>query len=122
MRQFVTYLLVGALNTLFGYSTFAVFLLLGLHYAVAALLSTILGVLFNFHTIGRLVFGKRDPSLIVRFLGVYGVTYLLNVGALRLLHAEIEVLVAQAALVLPLAGVSFLMHQRLVFGREAVRP
>ncbi len=123
LPQFATYLLVGAINTLFGYATFALLLLLGLHYALAAFLSTILGVLFNFQTIGRIVFGSRDRSAIVRFVAVYGVTYLLNIGALRLLHGEhLDVLVAQALLVLPLAGLSFLLHQRFVFVQEAAEP
>lgn len=119
LPQLATYLVVGALNTLVGYGIFAGLLLAGLHYAVAALLSTILGVMFNFQTIGRIVFGSRDPSLIFRFVAVYGVTYLLNVGALRLLEARhLDVLLVQAVLVLPLAGVSFLLHQRFVFGQE----
>jgi len=117
-RQFATYLVVGVLNTAVGYGLFAVFLRAGLHYAVAALLSTILGVLFNFQTIGRIVFGSRDLSLIFRFIAVYGVTYFLNVGALRALEASrLDVLVVQALLLAPMAAVSFLLHQRFVFER-----
>ena len=120
--QFATYLAVGALNTLVGYGTFAALLWTGLHYALAALLSTIVGVMFNFQTVGRIVFGSRDPSLIFRFVAVYGVTYLLNVGVLRLLEPRHpDVLLVQAVLVLPLAGVSFLLHQRFVFGQEVAR-
>lgn len=114
---------MGAVNTAFGYGTFAVLLLLGLHYALAALLSTALGVLFNFQTIGRVVFGSRDPTLLLRFVAVYGATYLLNVGVLRLLEASrVHVLVVQALLVLPLAWVSFALHRRFVFAREVATP
>ncbi len=123
LPRFARYLVVGGVNTAFGYTTFAVLLRLGLHYAVAALLSTILGVLFNFQTIGRLVFGSRDPSLVFRFVGVYAATYLLNVGALRLLAGgPLDVLGTQALLVVPLAGISFVLHRRFVFGAEVAAP
>ncbi len=117
--RFAIYLLVGGLNTVAGYSMFAILLFLGLHYSVAVLLSTVLGVLFNFQTTGRIVFGSRDPSLVFRFVAVYGITYVLNVAALHVLQADrLNVLAVQAVLVLPLAAVSFLLHQRFVFGQE----
>lgn len=123
LPRFARFLVVGAVNTVFGYAGFAVLLLLGLHYAVAALLSTILGVLFNFQTIGRLVFGSREPWLIFRFVGVYGATYVLNVAALRLLAGgPLDILATQALLVLPMAGLSFALHRRFVFGREVAPP
>jgi putative flippase GtrA len=119
-RQLVAFVLVGILNTAFGYAAFAVLLLAGLHYALAAALSTILGILFNFQTIGRLVFGSRDPSLIFRFVGVYGVVYVLNVGALRLFaETSIPTLAAQALLLPAMAAVSFVLNQRFVFARGA---
>jgi putative flippase GtrA len=120
VRQFVTYLFVGGVNTAVGYGLFAVFLFAGLHYSVAALCSTVLGVLFNFQTIGRIVFGSRDPSLVFRFVAVYVVVYLMNVVALRVLEANrAGVLAVQAVLVLPLAALSFVLHRRFVFRRKA---
>jgi putative flippase GtrA len=119
-RQFVRFLVVGALNTAFGYALFAAFVLVGLHYGLAAALSTVLGVLFNFQTIGRIVFESRDHSLVYRFAAVYGITYVLNVGILRALEGtHVHVLVIQAALVLPMAVVAFVLHRRFVFRREA---
>ena len=56
-HKFVRFLLVGVLNTLFGYFSFATLIIIGLDYKLAALLATIIGVLFNFQTTGRLVFG-----------------------------------------------------------------
>jgi putative flippase GtrA len=121
-RRFVTYLLVGGLNTVFGYGAFAVLFVAGLHYAAAAALATVLGVLFNFQTTGRIVFKSRDPSLLFRFVGVYGVMYVVNVGALRLLQGKAEVLLVQACLVLPMAALSFVLHQRFTFGAEVAEP
>lgn len=117
--RFLVFLLVGALNTAFGYGAFAALVLLGLHYSVAAFLSTVAGVLFNFQTTGRIVFKSRDPSLLHRFVAVYAVTYFVNVGALHLLQASrVGVLLVQAFLLLPMTALSYLLQQRFVFGRE----
>ena len=56
-HRFVRFLLVDVINTLFGYFSFATLIIIGLDYKLAALLATIQGVLFNFQTTGRLVFG-----------------------------------------------------------------
>jgi putative flippase GtrA len=114
--RFVRFLFVGLLNTVFGYCAFAFLLFLGLHYALATLLSTIAGIIFNFNTTGRLVFGNRDTSRIVRFVGVYAFTYLLSVGGLRLAEmAGIDLYLAGAVLTAVLAVVSFLLFRHLVF-------
>ena len=115
--RFIRFLLVGVLNTIFGYAVFALFVLLHLHYAVAALLSTICGVLFNFKTTGRLVFGSRDNSRILRFFGVYVVTYVLSVSFLRMTTAyRWNVLVAAALLLPPMAVVSYTLSRLFVWG------
>jgi len=56
-HKFARFLLVGVLNTIFGYFLYGTLILIGLDYKYAVLLVTILGVLFNFQTTGRLVFG-----------------------------------------------------------------
>jgi len=114
--RFLRFLLVGGINTLFGYGVFAFFIFLGLHYALATILATICGVFFNFKTTGIIVFKNRDNRLIFRFFGIYLFGYLLNVGALKLFDiAGIKILVAQAILVLPLSFISFLLMRKLVF-------
>jgi len=114
--RLVRFLLVGVLNTLFGYLLFALLLFVGIHYAIALLLSTVAGVFFNFRTIGRLVFGSRDDSRIVRFFGAYAVTYVLGAGGLRIAKAAgIDLYLAGATLTLGLAFVSFLLNRRYVF-------
>jgi putative flippase GtrA len=56
-HKFARFLLVGVLNTIFGYFLYGTLILIGLDYKYAVLLVTILGVLFNFQTTGRLVLG-----------------------------------------------------------------
>ena len=58
--RFPQFVLVGILNTAFGYGCFALFIYLGLHYTIAVLLGTCLGILFNFKTLGHLVFKNKQ--------------------------------------------------------------
>ncbi|MDA8130603.1 MAG: GtrA family protein [Elusimicrobia bacterium] len=118
-NRFLRFLLVGALNTAFGYSVFALFIYAGLHYSLAAFLGTAVGVMFNFKSTGRIVFGNRDDRRIFRFVAVYGVVYLVNVLALKLLAAAgMNLYAAGAVLLLPLAALSFFLNKTLVFQGE----
>jgi len=113
---FLRFLVVGGINTVFGYSVFALFILIGLHYALAALLALICGILFNFKTTGTLVFKNRDNRLIFRFFGVYSITYLLTIGLLKVFALYgVGSLVAGAIIVLPMGIVSFSLMRKLVF-------
>jgi putative flippase GtrA len=114
--KLIKFFMVGALNTLFGYSVFLAFLWLGLHYSVAIAIATILGVLFNFKSIGFLVFQSKDNSRIYRFLFVYAIIYVLNVvGVGLLLLANIDEWLGGLILLLPLALLSFYLNSRFVF-------
>lgn len=115
-KKFARYILVGILNTAFGYSLFALFIYLGIHYALAVLLSTVIGVIFNFKTIGLLVFKSKDNSLIYRFVAVYVFTYCLNVAFLRIFKKyDINMYLAGLLLLIPIALISFLLHNSIVF-------
>ncbi|MFR8440345.1 MAG: GtrA family protein [Campylobacter sp.] len=118
-RQLFSFLLVGILNTIFGYGLFALFIYLGLYYPLAVLLSTILGVLFNFKTIGGLVFGSNDNKLIFKFILVYVIIYLLNIFFLWLFkRLGFENMYLNGfILLIPLAAVSFLLNKFFVFRR-----
>jgi putative flippase GtrA len=119
--RFVRFLIVGGLNTLFGYLVFAALIFARVPYPAAAFLSTVAGLLFNFKSYGTLVFGSGDNARIVRFLAVYGVCYLLGLALLALGEAHgVSVLAVAAVAAIPLAGISFLLCRRFVFrGAEA---
>jgi len=118
-HQLLSFLLVGVLNTIVGYSLFVLFIYLGLYYPLAVLFSTILGVLFNFKTIGRLVFASSDNSLIFRFALVYVITYFLNIFFLWLFKrlGFDNMYINGFVLLIPLAAVSFLLNKFFVFRR-----
>jgi putative flippase GtrA len=118
--RFLLFLLVGGLNTLVGYSIFAGLILLGARPALALTIATILGVLFNFKSIGSLVFQSVKARLIPRFLAVYVVQFLVNLIALRMLiDLGAPPLLAQL-IVLPILSVAtFIMMRRFVFERTS---
>ena len=113
---FARYIIIGLLNTVVGYLLYAVFIFIGLHYSMAVFLSTVLGVLFNFKTIGALVFKNNSNRLIYRFVTVYMLTYLLNVGGLHVLNDfNLNMYLAGAIMLAPMAIISFLLHKTFVF-------
>lgn len=114
--QFLSFLLVGGLNTLFGYMAFVLFLYLNCHYAVASFMAIVCGILFNFKTYGRIVFKSHDNSLIFRFAGFYAILYVVATGSLFLFNLMgMNLYYANAIIVVPLAGLSFFLNRRFVF-------
>jgi putative flippase GtrA len=83
-KQFVRYLCVGMLNTLFGYFVFASLIYFGMHYVFASLLSTSLGVVFNFKTFGKIVFKNSKNDLLGRFIFCYVCIYVLGISTIKL--------------------------------------
>jgi putative flippase GtrA len=115
-KLLLRFLLVGGLNTVFGYSVFSIAIYLNVHYAIAALLGQVLGTLFNFGTISRLVFGSKDNTLFFKFIAVYVFTYLLNVAGLRIFSTfHVNMYLAAAIVTLPVSLVGFLLNKNFVF-------
>lgn len=114
--QLFRFLVVGGLNTAFGYSLFAALTYVGVGYPVAIGLATIAGVLFNFQSVGRLVFNGAPRSRFWRFVGMYCVIYLVNLGGVRLLLSlGANVYVANAIMLIPLSLLAFILNRRFVF-------
>lgn len=114
--QFIRFLIVGGINTLFGYSCFALFIFIGIHYSLAVLFSTICGVLFNFKATGIIVFKNKSNKLIFRFVAVYGVVYIINVLFLKaLISNNVNAYLAGGLLLFPIAVITFFLQKKLVF-------
>ena len=114
--QLLRFLVVGGLNTVFGYSLFPPFPSFAIPSPAAIGLATVGGVLFNFQSIGRLVFNGAPRSRFWRFVGVYIVIYLLNLGGVRLLLGLWpNVYIANAITLVPLSVIAFILNRRFVF-------
>lgn len=117
--RFSRFLAVGALNTLFGYGVFYLILTVTSRPLFSLVVSTVIGVLFNFRSMGSLVFNSSDGRLIFRFLSVYGLLFILNAIALDILRRQgIEPARAQIVLIAPLALLSYWLNSGFVFQRR----
>lgn len=81
--EFIRFILIGIINTLFGVGVYCLMIFFGLHYFIATLASNVLGVLFNFKTTGKFVFENEDRRLIFRFVLCYMLVYLINNGVIK---------------------------------------
>jgi putative flippase GtrA len=119
-RQFLLFCMVGAVNTAFGYSIFAVLLFLGLGRALALLLATCAGVLFNYFSTGRIVFGNRGAGKLPRFVASYGVVYVCNLAVMEALVAlGVNAYAAGAISILSSTVIAFVLNRLFVFSRQA---
>jgi putative flippase GtrA len=121
-KRFMRFILIGILNTAFGYSLYALLIFLGLRFDLAILISTILGVLFNFKTTGILVFNNRRNNLIFRYFGIYAIIYLLNVVLIWLmLKSAMSPYLAQAFAIPVLVILSYAMQRDFVFKMRSLQ-
>lgn len=118
--EFIKFLLVGGLNTLFGYTCFALFIFLGFGDVLAPFFANFLGILFNFKTYGHLVFKNTDNSLIFKFFIVYAIVYVSNVlGLILFAKAGLENrYISGFILLLPLALLAYYLNSKYVFNKK----
>ncbi|MBA2710860.1 MAG: GtrA family protein [Tatlockia sp.] len=114
--QIFIFILVGILNTIFGYCCYAAFIFIGISYPLALLYSTILGVLFNFKTTGKFVFKNSNNLLIFKFISVYVCTYFFNMALISgLSHFSFNLYISGLIAVIPSAILGFILNKTLVF-------
>ena len=116
--QAIRFLLVGILNTLFGYAVFVSALALGFGVTFSLVLATIAGVLFNFQTIGAFVFRRREGRRLVPFILGYSLVLGINWVILKwTMGLGLGPAIAQALLLPLIAAMSFGINKLLVFRR-----
>lgn len=114
--QFLRFLVVGALNTAFGYAVFAGLVLAGMHPMPALVLTYVVGIAFNFFTTRRYVFDNAGREAFLRFVAAYVVIYLFNVALFQgISWLGASPLVAQALCVPVVAVFSFALFRTRVF-------
>lgn len=117
--KFIRFLLVGGLNTVFGYGVFAFCIFIKLHYTVAALLSTVLGILFNFKTTGIIVFNNNDNRRLIRFFAVYIFMYIICVAMLKLclILGSANMYINSLIIIIPNSLISYFLMKKFVFNK-----
>lgn len=115
---FLRFLVVGVLNTAFGYLLYVLVLAVGLAPQLALAIAYCGGVAWNYFTHARLVFGtsgvSRLPAYVLAYLALYGVNAL---GLQVLLGAGLSPFIAQGILVLPAAILAYIAIGRVLTGR-----
>ena len=105
LRRIVAFLVVGVVNTIVGYSIYAGLIWAGLPAQPALAIAFALGVVWNYVTHARFVFGTTGFARLPYYVGVYATVYAFNALALAgLMGLGVGPLVAQA-LILPVAVV-----------------
>ncbi len=114
--RLVRFLVVGGVNTVFGYSIFAITYLLSDSYIAALIVSVLIGVTFNFFSIGSVVFRNLAGRRFVLFCLNYAVAFAANYLMLEALVAVgMNPLVAQVICLPPFITISYGLNARFVF-------
>lgn len=122
-RQLITFLFVGGLNTLFGYSWYALFIFLGLPYLYASLLASSLSLLFNFKMTGTFVFGSKNNAGFLKFIGVFVIASTVStLGVTFMTHVTSNLYLAGFVAIFPAAATSFTLNKFITFKSRAQRP
>lgn len=115
LREFILFLAAGALNTCFGYASFALLIWIGAGSALAVVLGTIAGILFNFRTFGA-VFTAQGFARLPQFVLIYCIIAPANLGLLQLLDvAGLGPYLGEAVVIMVISPISFLAMRRFVF-------
>ena len=121
-KQFALFLLMGLVNTAFGYAVYALLVWLGLAPRVALALSFAIGVVWNYFTHARIVFQQRGFDRLLPYVGAYvlilGINTVLLEGLLRL---GVGPYAAQALLAPVSAALSFMLLSKVLTGRFPFR-
>ncbi|MBO6690280.1 MAG: GtrA family protein [Hyphomonas sp.] len=105
LRRFIRFVIVGFVNTAFGYGLYALLVVSTAPPQIALFLSFFIGVLWNYFTTARFVFAVSGFGRLPAYAACYIFVYLLNAGSLHVAIASgVAPLIAQAVLT-PIAAI-----------------
>lgn len=115
-HRWLRFLVVGGINTGFGYGVYAFLVYLGVNFAISNLCSLVLGILFSFRTQGALVFKNSERGLFFRYVAMWGLLYLSNTLMIAgLMKFGVNAYTAGALAIIPTAAISFFLQKYFVF-------
>lgn len=119
VRQIAAFVLTGLLNTVVGYGLYAFFIYVGLNYVQSLTVATAIGILFNFKSLGTLVFKSNDNRLLGKFLVVYVILFLINLLVISVLvkWGMGDYLAGMVSIVF-VSVLSFLVNKFYVFAKK----
>ncbi len=121
--RFFRYISVGLLNTGFSYLIYSLMLYLGLNYQVSNLLALVLGILFSFHTQGKIVFFNKGRIAFIKYLLAWIGIYFINIWIISILIDKFfDPYLSGAVATIPISIASYFILKFLVFntGRKSM--
>lgn len=115
-QRILAFLVVGVVNTAFGYGIYAAFVVLGLGPVLALGLAYVAGIAWNYLSHARLVFRHRGFGALPAYVAVYVLLYAGNALALAGLTGPggLAPLLAQILLLPVAAALSYLAIRRVM--------
>jgi len=111
--KIILFLVVGAINTLFGLGIYWLFLYAGLSYPLASLLSLFAGVLFSYNNHRKAVFKSRGRFLV--YVLVWFFIYVVNIALISAVRNYIGDYFAGVATLPVIIILSYVLMKWLVF-------
>jgi putative flippase GtrA len=113
---FARFLFIGVFNTVFGYAIYGLAISIGLHFGMALLIATLVGVVFNYFTNRTYVFKSKKERAFIAFIAAYAVVYALNYVGIFFLKSLGNSSYIAALIMLPLSAMlSFVFNKKVVF-------
>lgn len=110
-HQTIRFGIVGVINTVVGYGVYFLMLRLKVVYVIALLISHIVGVTNSYFWNKYFTFKSHRKSLkeLVRFLSVYAVTFVVNLGILMVMVEKVKMgkEIAQVVALFIVTAISF---------------
>lgn len=121
-HQTIRFGIVGVINTVVGYGVYFLMLRLKVVYVIALLISHIVGVTNSYFWNKYFTFKSHRKSLkeLVRFLSVYAVTFVVNLGILMVMVEKIKMSkeIAQVVALFIVTAISFFGHKFWSFSKK----
>lgn len=117
-ERIVRFVGVGVLNTFFGYGIYAVLIFANLPYLVALFIATVAGIIFNYFSLGRMVFKARGGWLgFGKFILAYAIVYVINAILLSILTQvfHLNAYVGQIICIVPNVVIGWLLMSYWVY-------
>lgn len=120
-RRGFKFLAAGVLNSIFGFVVFGIASYAGAKTWQALLCSNAAGIIFNFYTIGGVVFRDMSRNSFFKFVTAYGMLFFVNIKCIEFLAPILSNnrVSAQALLTPPMATLSYITMSFWVFANKA---
>lgn len=117
--MYVKYLIVGFINTIFGYGVFSFFIFINFHYTIAVFLSTVLGVLFNFRSYGKFVFKNDSWKNLWKFVVLYAILYLINISLIYIFSKYVlNIYLSGLLALIPIVLIGYIFNKSFVYEKN----